>query len=382
ALREMRLEGEEVVFVHVSYLPVPGNLGEMKTKPTQRSVRDLNQIGIQPDFIVTRSSEEIDEPRRKKISRFCNVKEENIISSPDIWSVYQVPLVLDSQGFGEKVLKMLDMPAKKDMKGWKEYITNVKELDKEVVIGIVGKYFDIGEFTLEDSYISVIEAVKHACWEQGVKPIIRWIDSKAYEQDASALKDLDSIGGVIVPGGFGSSGVEGKITAIRYCRENKIPYLGLCYGMQLAVVEFARDVAGLEGAHTTEIDQKTKYPVIDILPEQKKLIEKSQYGATMRLGAYPAKLKNGTKVSGLYGEKEEISERHRHRYEVNPEFIEKLEAKGLVFSGASPDRRLMEFIELTDHPYFVATQAHPEFKSRFMHPAPLFKGLVEAAVKR
>ena len=257
-------------------------------------------------------------------------------------------------------------------------VGKIKSLDKKVKIAIVGKYFDIGNFVLADSYISVIEAVKHASWHNGVKPEIIWINSKDFEKDPSKVSVLDEVDGVIVPGGFGSSGVEGKVLAIKYCRENNKPFLGLCFGLQLAVVEFARNVCKLEGAHSTEIYPNTPYPVIDILPEQKDILEKSKYGATMRLGEYPAVLKKNTLVWKLYGKKEVVYERHRHRYEVNPEYHQTLQSHGLVFSGMSPDGRLVEFIELPNHRFFVATQAHPEFTSRFMKPNPLFDGLIKA----
>lgn len=382
AFREMRLQGESVVFVHVVYLPVPGNLGEMKTKPAQRSVRDLNSIGIQPDIIITRSSVPLDDVRKEKLSLFCNVVKDDVMSSHDVKNIYEVPLVLESQDFTSKLMSKFNLVFKNGrIKEWEAFIKKINGLKKEVKIGIVGKYFDVGNFTLEDSYISVIEAIKHACWNNDVKPVIQWIDSKEFEKNDSSLKKLSSLDGIIIPGGFGSSGIEGKIKSIKYARENNIPFLGLCYGLQLAVIEFARHMCGLADANSTEIDKNTKHPVIDILPEQKKIIAEGNYGATMRLGAYPAELKKGSQVYGIYG-KEKVSERHRHRYEVNPDFIIKLEAKGLVFSGKSPDRKLMEFIELPGHPYFVATQAHPEFKSRPMQPAPLFDGLIKAAIKK
>ncbi|PIN85951.1 CTP synthetase [Candidatus Woesearchaeota archaeon CG10_big_fil_rev_8_21_14_0_10_44_13] len=381
ALREMRLQGEKIVFVHVAYLPVPGNLGEMKTKPAQRSVRDLNSIGIQPDFIVTRSAMPLDDVRKEKLSLFCNVVKDDVISSPDVRNIYEVPLVLESQDFTSKVLSKFNMVFKTGkMKEWEAFVESTKKLEKEARIGIIGKYFDTGDFTLEDSYISVIEAVKHACWNNGFRPKIEWINSKDYEKDDKLLQGLKSYDAIIVPGGFGKSGVEGKIKAIRFARENKIPYLGLCYGMQLAVIEFARNVCGMKDANTTENDPKTRFPVIDIMPEQKKIIAESKYGATMRLGAYKAVLKKGSIVHKLYG-KDEVSERHRHRYEVNPEFISKLEAKGLVFSGKSPDGKLMEFIEIQNHIFMVGTQGHPEFKSYPMKPSPLFDGLVKAIKK-
>lgn len=382
ALREMKLEQKEIAFVHVVYLPVPGNIGEMKTKPAQHSVRALNSQGIQPDFIVTRSTQDIDEVRRHKISLFCNVPEQNVISSPDRKYIYEIPISFEEQGFTELILEHFRLGYKRNsLKELQNFITKIDNLKKKMRVGIVGKYFDIGDFVLEDSYVSVIEAIKQACWNNDVDYDICWIDSKDFEKDASNIKKLDKYDAIIVPGGFGASGVEGKIAAIRYCRENKIPYLGLCYGMQLAIVEFARNVCSLKGANSAEINPRTKHPVIAVLPEQKKLLKEKKYGATMRLGDYTAILKEGTVIHKLYGQKE-IKERHRHRYEVNPKYIELLEKNGMIFSGQSPDRRLMEFMELPEHPYFVGTQAHPEFKSAFMRPSPLFDGLIKAARKK
>ncbi|MFP4401377.1 MAG: CTP synthase [Candidatus Woesearchaeota archaeon] len=379
ALREMRLEQEDIMFIHVVYLPIPGNLGEMKTKPAQHSVRSLNSHGIQPNFIITRSSQDLDDVRKKKISMFCNVSHDNVISSPDRKYIYEVPLVFKDQGLNKKIIDYFGLEYKKNtLDELSSFVESIKTLEKKVTIGIVGKYFDIGNFVLEDSYISVIEAVKHACFNNSVIPDIRWINSKEFEKDHDSVSSLDKYDAVIVPGGFGSSGVEGKISAIKYCRENKIPYLGLCYGMQLAVAEYARNVCGMEGAISTEIDPDTKYPIIDILEEQKEILMNNNYGNTMRLGDYPAKLLEGSKVEGFY-DKNEIRERHRHRYELNPEYISELEKHGLVFSGKSPDRSLMEFMELPDHPFFIATQAHPEFKTSIMKPAPLFDGLIKAA---
>jgi len=380
--REMKLEGEQIVFVHVAYLPIPEKIGEMKTKPAQRSVRDLNEVGIQPDIIICRSEKILDKPRLEKISLFCNVKIEDVIGDPDVEYAYELPLIFEQQDLTEKILKKFSMEKKKEnLGGWRDYIQKIKGLKKELEIGIIGKYFDTGDFTLSDSYISVIEAVKHACWNNDVKPNVTWVDSKRYEKDLKTVEELKNFDAIIIPGGFGSSGVEGKISAIKFAREQNMPFLGLCYGMQLAVIEFARNVCGMEGANSTEIDPATKYPVIDILPEQKKLLKDKKYGATMRLGAYPAILKKETRVHDLYGT-DKISERHRHRYEVNPKYIETLEKKGLVFSGQSPDRRLMEFLELPNHKAFFATQGHPEFKSRPMKPAPLFDGLVKAALRK
>ena len=382
AFREMNLHTDRVVFVHVVFLPIPSNLGEMKTKPAQHSVRELNSIGIQPDFIITRSTCDIDDVRRNKLSLFCNVHPDSVINAPDLKSIYEEPLIFEKQTLVKKILAEFKLKYKKDtpkMKEWRRFVSKMLKTKKKVKIGIVGKYFDIGSFTLDDSYISVIEAVKHASWKYGLCPEIEWLDSKKLGKGNSALKELKKLDGIIIPGGFGSSGVEGKINAIKYCRENKIPFLGLCYGMQLAVVEFARNVAGMKNAHSTEINPDTKYPVIDLQPEQRELMENSNYGGTMRLGAYPAKLKPNSLVWKLYGKKEKVSERHRHRYEVNPEFIPVLVENGLVFSGVYPKRNLMEFIELKNHPFFIGTQAHPELKSRPLNPHPLFLGFIKAA---
>ena len=382
AFRTMHLHGDPIVFVHVVYLPVPENIGEMKTKPAQHSVRMLNETGIQPNFIVTRSSQEIDDVRRQKLSVFCNVKKENIISNPNVDTVYEIPLIFEQQGFTKQLMGSFGLSYQEGRMGeWERFVGSIKNAKKGVNVGIVGKYFDTGDFTLEDSYISVIEAVKHASWSQGACPKIHWIDSKEFEKDPGTLKKLDQYDGIIVPGGFGSSGVEGKIAAIRHCREQGIPFLGLCYGMQLAVVEFARNVCGLDGANSTEIDKNTNHPVIDILPEQKQLIQEKNYGATMRLGEYPAQLKPCSRVHSMYNS-ELVKERHRHRYEANPEYIEKLEKAGLAFSGASPDRRLMEFLELPNHPFFIGTQAHPEFTSKALKPNPLYLGFIQACLKR
>jgi CTP synthase len=382
AVRQMKLEGDSVLYVHVTYVPVLDTLGEAKTKPTQHSVKLLREIGIQPDFIITRSETPLDYVRREKIAMFCNVHEEEVISDSNIDNTYAVTLLFEEQHFCEKVLRKLNLrKGHNDLERWEKFIKKIRTLKKTVTIGIVGKYFDTGTSQLSDSYISVIEAVKHAAWNNNLKPDIRWIDSKVFEKDSKKLQTLEKLDGIIVPGGFGLSGIEGKINAIRYSREHKIPYLGLCLGMQLAVVEYAQNVCNMKGAHSTEVDKKTSCPVIDFIPDQVKIVQESRYGATMRLGAYPAILKKGTLVYKLYNESK-IYERHRHRYEVNPEYVKELEKCGLVFSGRSPDGVLMEFMELPNHPYFVATQAHPEFKSRPMKPSPLFDGLIKAARKK
>jgi len=382
AVRQMKHEGDKVVFVHVTYVPMLDALGEAKTKPTQHSVKQLREIGIMPDFIITRSEKTLDNVRREKIAMFCNVSQDDVISNEDVDNIYAVSLLFEKQDLCRKILKKLNLRKDKDnLKEWKKFIKKINRLQNTVKIGIVGKYFDIGASQLSDSYISVIEAVKHAAWNNNLKPDIKWIDSKLFEIEPSKVKTLDKLDGIIVPGGFGLSGIDGKIATIRYCREKNIPYLGLCLGMQLAVVEYARNACSMAGAHSTEVDKKTPYPVIDFIPEQVKILQDSRYGATMRLGAYPAVLKKGTIIYSLYKETN-VSERHRHRYEVNPQFVEKLESCGIVFSGRSPDGILMEFMELPNHPYFVGTQAHPEFKSRPLRPAPLFDGLIQATKKR
>jgi CTP synthase len=383
AVRQMKHEGEKVIYVHVTYVPVLKSLGEAKTKPTQHSVKLLREIGIQPDYIITRSEKPLDDVRKEKIALFCNVSGDDVISDSNIDNVYGVPLLFEEQELCKKILKKLGLRKEEiDFNAWKNYIAKIRKLEKKVRIGIVGKYFDIGAFKLSDSYISVIEAVKHAAWNNNVRPEIEWIDSKIYEKQPRKIVNLKKVDGIIVPGGFGLSGVEGKISTIKYARENKIPYLGLCLGMQLAVVEYARNVCGLKGANSTEVEKNTPYPVIDFIPDQVKIVTESRYGATMRLGAYPAILSEGSVVRKLYGDQNKVYERHRHRYEVNPQYIETLEKKGLVFSGRSPDGVLMEFMELPTHPYFIGTQAHPEFKSRPMKPAPLFDGLIKVAKKK
>ncbi len=385
AARMLRLQKpKDVLFFLVSYLPIPSKIGEMKTKPTQYAARSLNSVGIQPDFILCRSEVRIDQARRDKISMFCNVEKDCVLSAPDVDSVYDVPVNFDNENLAKKILSKLEMRAKKnDLNEWRSLVKKVHNLQEEVKIGIVGKYFSTGDFVLSDSYISVIESIKYAAWANNRKPIIEWINSEEYEKNPEKLQELKKLDGVIIPGGFGSRGIEGKIKAIEYLRKNKIPFLGLCYGMQIACIEFARNVCGLEKANTTEIDKNVKYPIIDIMPEQKNNLKEKNFGATMRLGAYPANLKKGTIAKNAY-KSDTISERHRHRWEVNPEYIEILEKKGLIFSGVSPDEKLMEIIELpkSKHPFFIATQFHPEFKSRPLAPHPLFKEFIKAGIKK
>ncbi len=385
AARQMKLkQPKDVLFVMVSYLPCPPKVGEMKTKPTQQAAKALNMAGIQPDIIIARSEVPIDAKRKEKIGMFCNVDEKSVISAPDIDSIYEVPINFEKDKLSDIIFEKLKMKAKtQDMTKWKQMVNTIKTANKPARIGIVGKYFGTGDFILTDSYISVIEAVKHAAYSCGRKPVIDWIDSEKFETDSSKLKELKNYDGIIVPGGFGSRGIEGKIKTIQFCRENKIPYLGLCYGMQLMVIEFARNVCYMKNANTTEINRETKYPVIDIMPEQKKNLKEKNYGATMRLGAYPSKIKKGTIAFNAYKD-EIISERHRHRWEVNPEYIETIEKAGLIFSGKSPDGQLMEIAELPKekHPFFAGAQFHPEFKSRPLDPHPLFKAFLKATIER
>ena len=389
ALRSLETDigKENICYMLVSYMPIPSHIEEMKTKPTQLSVNLLRTSGIEPDFLLCRGKNSLDLVRKKKLERNINIRAENIISMPDVMGVntvntlYVIPLDLEKENLGEKILNKLGLKKRKeiDFKEWKIAVNNILYPEGSVTIGVVCKYLDTGDYTLVDSYVSVNEALKHACGKYKVKLNLKWINSKNLEDKnvdvAEYLKDID---GIVVPGGFGSSGVEGKILAINYCRTHNVPFLGLCLGLQLAVVEYARNVCELFDAHTTEVDPKTSNPVVDILPEQKAITSK---GATMRLGAYDAILKKGTITHSIYG-LDKISERHRHRYEVNPEYHKILQEYGLVFSGMSPDSRLVEFIELPEHKYFVGTQAHPEFKSSLLKPAPLFDAFIKASIKK
>ncbi len=381
AARMMHLKHpQDVLFVLVTYLPVPKKIGEMKTKPTQTAVRTLNSTGIQPDFIIARSEYPIDEPRKRKISIFCNVEKENVISAPDIQTIYEVPLNFEKDKLGERILSRFNLkPKKKNLRNWRNLVKTIKQANDRVNIGIVGKYFSTGKFILSDSYISVIEAVKHAAWHHKKKIKIEWLNSEEYEKNPQKIKELKNLGGVIVPGGYGERGVEGKIKTIEFCRKNKIPYLGLCYGMQLAVVEFARNVCRLKRAHTTEIDPATEYPVIDIMPEQKINLQDKRYGGSMRLGVYRCCLIKNTLARQAY-RSQEVLERHRHRYELNNDFRDILEEKGLVVAGINPEKNLVEIIELKNHPFFVASQFHPEFKSRPLRPHPLFREFIKASL--
>ena len=384
AARMMKLDNpNDVAFVLVSYLPIPSHLGEMKTKPTQHAARTLNNSGIQPDFIVARGKTELDKPRREKLAFFCWLQsKEDVISAPDVDSIYDVHSCYEKQKFGHLLAKRLKMKLNKQNKSgeWNKFITKMKSAKKKVKIAVAGKYFSTGNFTLADSYISVIQAIKHAAWSEGAEAELTWIDSESYEKDPARLKELSSYDALIVPGGFGNRGIEGIIAAIRYARENKLPYLGLCYGMQLATVEFARNVLGLKDADTIEVNPKTKNPIIHINPMQAQNVSKNKYGGTMRLGAYDCALKSGSKTAKLYDAKN-VSERHRHRYEFNNEYREAIDKAGMKIVGVNEAQNLVEIVELVDHPFFVGTQFHPEFKSRPTQPHPLFVGLVKAALK-
>lgn len=383
AARMMQVaEPDAVRFALVSYLPVPPSIGEMKTKPTQYAVRSLNAAGILPHFIVGRSALQMDQPRKEKIAQFCSVPWSHIIGAQDAKSIYDIPEMFEEQQFAEKVLRSFDLePKQNDLHEWRAFTNKIRQVRETVKIGVVGKYFSTGNFTLSDAYISVLEAIKHAAAHVGVKAEIQWLNSEEYEAYPENLKELQEFDGILIPGGFGSRGIEGKIKVAEFARVNQIPYFGLCYGMQCAVIEYARNVLQLAGAHTTEINPDAENPVIHIMNEQRELVESAKYGGTMRLGAYPCTLKEGT-VSHRAYRKREISERHRHRYEFNNAFRAELEQAGLVVAGTSPDNRLVEIVEVADHPFYVGVQFHPEFQSRPLAPHPLFEQFLRAAKER
>ncbi|MEK7109454.1 MAG: CTP synthase [Patescibacteria group bacterium] len=374
----------DVAVVMLSYVPIPGNIGEMKTKPTQYAARSLNSVGLQADVILARAEVALDDKRKEKIAVFCNILPERVISAPDVESIYDIPLNFEKDGLGDTLCKVLGLPTRpSDLSQWDTFAKKVKNGGREINIAVVGKYFMSGEYVLSDVYISVIESMKHAAAALDLKVKLSYLDSEPYEADAGKLQELETYDGVLVPGGFGARGVEGIVAAVAFARENKIPYFGLCYGMQLLVIEYARNKAGFAGATTAEINKEAAHPVIDIMPDQKEKMIKQDYGGTMRLGTYPCVLKEGTVAQVAY-QKKEINERHRHRYEVNPEYIKKLEDVGLVFSGTSPDNRLMEIAELpqSEHPFFLGTQFHPEFLSRPLAPHPLFVAFLKAASQK
>lgn len=388
AARMMKIQNpQNVAFILVGYLPTPPNIGEMKTKPTQYAVRTLNMAGIQPDLLIARAEKVLDSKRKEKLSIFCNLSLDRIISAPDLKSIYEMPLQLLKEGLVSVIMRHFKLKVKKRtdknnlLENWENLTQKIlnKKL-KKIRIGIVGKYFRTGRYTLADSYISVIEAIKHASWEQNFSPEIVWLDSDEYEKHKK-LNELSKFNGIIVPGGFGSRGVEGKILTIQFVRENKIPYLGLCFGMQLACVEFARNILSWKDAHSTEVDPNTKHPVIDTLPDQKILLREKRLGGSMRLGLYPCVLKKGTKAFAAY-KQNKIYERHRHRYEFNNRYKRFFLNKGMIFSGVNKERNLVEIIELKNHPFFVGTQFHPEFISRPLKPHPLFMAFIKAAAGR
>jgi len=376
ALRQMRMENgkENVMFIHVTLVPTLDAVGEQKTKPTQHSVKELRGIGIQPDILICRTVKPLLEETKSKLALFCDVSKLDVISNHDVESVYEVPLVMEAQGLGDNLLGKLTLRERRnDMKEWERLVERMKSLEKEVEIAIVGKYTD-----LRDSYISIVEALRHAGTHHGSRVKIKWIESLELEDDPARVRDLEGVSGILVPGGFGKRGSEGKILAIQYAREKGIPYFGICFGFQLAVIEFARNVLGLKGANSVELNGDTPYPVIDLLPEQRDI---EQMGGTMRLGEIPLTIQEGTLAHRVYG-KTDVGERHRHRYEVNPEYIEEFEKRGMKFTARSDGGRRMEICEIPDHPYFLATQFHPEFKSRPLRPAPVFLAFVEAAIRK
>ncbi|HSJ51768.1 MAG TPA: CTP synthase [Actinomycetota bacterium] len=374
AIRQLRNEvgRDRCAFVHVSLMPFIGPSGELKTKPTQHSVKELRSLGIQPDAIVCRSDRLIGRHLKEKVSLLCDVPIEGVISAPDADSIYRVPLVLHAEGLDRVLASHLRIDAEPDLTEWRALVDRIDAASDRVRIAIVGKYVN-----LRDAYLSVIEALKHGGFHHGVDVDIRWVSSDELENgDVETV--MRGIHGIVVPGGFGWRGVEGKLDAVRYARENGVPYLGLCLGLQCAVIEFARNVCGLEGANSSEFDPATDHPVIDLLPEQKNVTD---LGGSMRLGAQPCHVVPGTRAAQMYGEPV-VYERHRHRYEVNPAYHEVLSGNGLVFSGLSPDGRLVEIIELEDHPFFVAGQFHPELRSRPTRPHPMFRDLIGAAAAR
>lgn len=374
----------DVVHIHVSYVPTPNHLGEPKTKPTQLSVRTLNSMGIQPDFIVARSEFYLDQRRRDRFALFCNMNSEDIISNPDVKHVYEIPLILHKQGMEKRVMEKLGLEVKTpELTQWQALVERIKKPKKHVIeVAIIGKYFGTGNYQLKDAYAALFDAIDHAAWEVGgVEVKTTWIDAEKVEKEGPQIMGRPD--GIIVPIGWGNRGSEGMIAAASYARREKIPYLGLCYGMQLAAVAFARDMLGWKDANTSENDEKTKHPVIHIIEHQKELLAKREYGGTMRLGGWDARMKKDTRAYELYGKKEITSERHRHRYEFNNEYAAEMEKAGLVISARSVKENLVEIIELPKdmHPFYMGTQGHPEYKSRPLTPHPLFVGFIASCVK-
>ena len=382
ATRMMKAKNPSDVFlILVSYLPTPKLLGEQKSKPTQHAITDLYSFGLNPDFVICRSDLPATPDIKKTISNVCSLPIERIISAPDVYSIYDVPVDFEKDNLGVTLLEVMGLPTReKDLIEWVDLANKISKIKKEIRIGIVGKYFNFK--SVKDTYISVIESIYHASWALNLKPNILWLDSEKYEKNNKLLSELDKLDGIIVPGGFGERGVEGMILAADYARRKKIPYFGLCLGMQILTISYARNVLKFQDANSTEMNSDTKYPVIATMADQIDKIKNKNYGASMRLGAYPALLKNGSLASVAYGVSK-ISERHRHRYEVNPKYIAELEKAGLIFSGQSPDGVLMEIAELSkkDHPFYLGTQFHPEFKSRPLNPHPLFVAFLKACLR-
>ena len=374
AIRQFRNEAgrDNVCYVHVTLVPFIGPSGEQKTKPTQHSVTELRSRGIQPDIIVCRSEDPLSQSLKRKISNVCDVPEANVINAADARNIYELPIILHEEGLDTVACDTLRLDTTLDLSSWEEFVERVENSVKPVRIGLIGKYVE-----LQDAYLSVVESLKHAGFHHGAKVEIDWIQAEDVEGLLAAGR-LSGLDGLVIPGGFGPRGVEGKIAAAQFSREQQIPCLGICLGMQVMTIEYARHVLGLNGANSTEFDPSTSSPVIDLMVDQR---EVSNKGGTMRLGAYYAVLRPGSKIAELYGEPV-VSERHRHRYEFNSQFRSRFEERGFLCSGTSPDKRLVEFIELTDHPYWVGTQAHPEFKSRPDRAHPLFIGLIGAALER
>lgn len=380
----------DVIHIHVSYMPMPRHLGEPKTKPTQLSVRTLNTLGIQPDFIIARSEKPLDQRRKDRLALFCNMHPEDVISNPDLDSIYEIPLVLHKQEVDKKILQKLNLPVKKpDLKEWEKLLSRIKApKNKHIEIAIIGKYFGTGDYQLRDSYAALFDAIDHASWQLGIETKTKWVDAEKVEKNNPG-DIIDNPDGIIVPIGWGERGAEGMIKAASYARDKKIPYLGLCYGMQLAAIAFARDVMGWKDANTTENNPKTAHPVVYLIPAQKEFMDNRAYGGTMRLGAWEATVKKGTKTWELYDRYNEFidknkgltSERHRHRYEFNNIFAQDLEKEGLIISARSVKENLVEIIEIPQSPFYVGTQGHPEYKSRPLKPHPIFLGFIEACSK-
>lgn len=375
-----------VYLIHLVYLITPPFLGEMKSKPAQASIYELYKLGLHPDFIVCRSHFPVDEKRRQTIAFNTGIPYDNIIGAPDVDTIYKVPVMFQDQAFAEKLLGQMDMkPKQKNLEHWTKMVNQAGNHKKKVKVAIAGKYFTSGNFSLEDAYVCVIEALKHAAWSLNADCEIHWFDVERFEKpnELTALKkELTKFDGIIVPQGWGKRGVEGKIKAVTFARTTKLPYLGLCFGMQMAAIEYARNVLKLNNANSVEADSRTKYPIIHIMPDQEQYLKDKNYGGTIRLGNWPCKIKKGTILYTTYKELE-VQERHRHRYELNNDFRKQLEDAGLIISGTSPDDRLVEAIELPKsvHPFFVGTQFHPEYKSRPLHPHPLFVEFLKAGLK-